>query len=1072
MNPIGNSNDESNLMSKYFIHSNQADNIQEQNNYINQMSNQNSQMNSSFESIMTSQTNLNNEIMNDLIGVEPPDKKIIKILRTFKKNIKLRNATIKKNFWKRDYINNNLINIKISNLFPIIQPSQGFCLCLYNYMNNKQFKELICKVESDIVINNSNNLYNIIEQYNMINQEENQMNNLLINPIAYFDNNKHRKELMKLISSIYPRLKSLKNELGKSKENYIFNYLVIKSKLINQKILIYGKLYSIFPNINFQLREIQKLSLSSKFKLNKLLISKRHTNIENEKGVLLTNGFITMSSEKRIITLTDDTNKKELQESQSLKQIIFGIWLSLKNEDVANYENLEILINKYRHFIYRKCLEFILASPKIETIYSPSPDQGIFLLIIFFKTSQCYFEVKIVPNEEEKFFRDENEINNNDNDILLEKFGNQWLIKTQKFDLRNNNGQYFFDFSGYMNKIKIDTADNFISRHLNKNNNNNNNNNINVDNMNNFAKSSRNNYINNAQYNMNTFPNSNMINNNYNQENQFMMTDINNINNNYDNTNNGFGYTSQGFKDSKGYNNNKINHNVFRTSKSQKKIMDNNSFKNKELFDPLTDIFDKNNSNNNSNNNIPNINNQKQNQMQNFSQSQSQTLYNSNNTTNIKGDNQNNEYNQNEYPQINKTNNNKNINMNDNNNNVLNNIGSNYGDIGEENWFNQSNFSKGLNFPYSNKPNANPQNMFGQIMMNNNINILNNINNNNNINNSNREELSQQSNTNYSQYTLGKKICSNNCSINNSNTDIINKENEIINNINNNLNNNSNKNIAQLNPKTSRESQNNNNFVQYNKYMTNYSTYNLNILKEEKSTQTDDINDDKEKLNQIQGLNNIIMEQSKSIQMLQNKVNNLEELLAKVNFLLKKKQKKEKEKENDILSNDNENDNNNENNDIGESIIKSESLKTSENNINNKNIFAFLSQKNSNINSTNNTNNININIKSTMNNEIAQKLNEETSSDNLYKIKNISNSNFVDSNNKLIMGKNRGILTNEESLDNELSSDLNVSDSRNSKELNKSNNVGDKTIEIPKIKYNSTLLNSNNDETENDISSN
>ena len=77
--------------------------------------------------------------------------------------------------------------------------------------------------------------------------------------------NKHRKELMKLISSIYPRLKSLKNELGKSKENYIFNYLVFKSKMINKKQIIYGKIYSIFPNINFQLREIQKLSLSSKF---------------------------------------------------------------------------------------------------------------------------------------------------------------------------------------------------------------------------------------------------------------------------------------------------------------------------------------------------------------------------------------------------------------------------------------------------------------------------------------------------------------------------------------------------------------------------------------------------------------------------------------------------------------------------------------------------------------------------------------------------------------------------------------------------------------------------------------
>ena len=71
-----------------------------------------------------------------------------------------------------------------------------------------------------------------------------------------------------------------------------------------------------------------------------------------------------------------------------------------------------------------------------------------------------------------------------------------------------------------------------------------------------------------------------------------------------------------------------------------------------------------------------------------------------------------------------------------------------------------------------------------------------------------------------------------------------------------------------------------------------------------------------------------------------------------------------------------------------------------------------------------------------------------------------------------MIGKNKGVFNNEESLDNEISSDLNISDSRNSKELNKSNNVGDKTIEIPKIKYNSTLLNSNNDETENDISSN
>ena len=73
-------------------------------------------------------------------------------------------------------------------------------------------------MDNEIIVNSdniNNNNFDIIEKYNMINQEENQMNNLLINPVSYLDNNKHRKELIKLISSIYPRLKSLKNELGK-----------------------------------------------------------------------------------------------------------------------------------------------------------------------------------------------------------------------------------------------------------------------------------------------------------------------------------------------------------------------------------------------------------------------------------------------------------------------------------------------------------------------------------------------------------------------------------------------------------------------------------------------------------------------------------------------------------------------------------------------------------------------------------------------------------------------------------------------------------------------------------------
>ena len=1213
-----NSNDDINIMAKYFVHSSKIQNESQNpndasdlNNLMNKdiINNQNinqnmnnfnanmNSMNTSFESTMTNQINLNNEIMNDLMGAgeDYQDKKLIKLIRTFKKNIKLRNATIKKNFWKRDYINNKLINIKISSLFPIIEPTQGFCLCIYNYMNNKQFKELICKVDSEIVINKiNNNINNLIEKYTVINQEENQLNNLLINPISYIDNNKHRKELIKLFMSIYYRIKSLKIELGKSKENYIFNYLVIKSKLINNnknsQPLIYGKLYSIFPNINFQLHEINKLSLSSKFKLNKLLISKKHINIQNEKGIQLTNGFITMSNEKRIITLTDDTNKKELQESQSLKQIIFGIWLSLKYEDATMYENIEILLNKHKHFIYRKCLEFVLASPKIETIFSPSPDEGIFLLIIFFKTSQCYFEVKIIPNEEDKCFKEDNNINANVNNEyseykILENFNNQWLIKTQKFDFINNNGQFYFNFQPYLNMNKFETVNDFINRHLKNNNkkqekninNNFNNNNMNINNINLLKNNFKgNNYYNNNYYNNNLGYNlsnnnnyennrqnnnlvnsirenlninnnyisnynykTNQINNNINNEMNNQYKNIINNNNNFANsTNSGFGVSSQGYKDSKGQK--ETSNKIYRTSHSQKKlenipIKDKNIKSNKEIFDPLTDIFEHNNMNNegisnsNSNNNIPYVNNK--------NSQQSQSLYSSSNN------NPKTSYNPNEYLKMGQINNNQQIynqendeNISDSkknfineNNKILNNIGSVYGDINDENWLNQSNFG-GLNIPAGNNQgniqdmninnlmnNPNKNNMFkGQIMMNNNINnninILNNIN--NNINNSNRErdENSQQSNTNYSQYTLGKKIYSNNCSNNDSNNAnknqdlnidisssnkklnqlIKNNSNEkntnMINNfeINDNLDENKGitpkmnsynniylkENIREqqtfnLSRKINFSNEKNNTFSNTNpNYYNNFNQFeyynqNINVSKVDKSTQT--INDEKATLNnnsQIQSLNIIINEQSQSIQALQNKVNNLEELLAKVNLLLKRKN--EKEKNNDLeISEDNENDNENVNNfsvnNKSNKSNKSESLKNSRNNskdnLNNKNNLSNLSNNNN-----------------KGNNNITNKINEDISNDNLYKIKNCSN--LVDSNNKLFVGGNKNILENEDSLDNDLSSDLNISDSKNSKELNKSNNIGDKTIEIPKIKYNSNLLNSNNDETENDISSN
>ena len=1184
-----NSNDDINIMAKYFVNSSQIQN--QSNNQIEKdnsnfsnlikkelMNNNNmnlnmntydsnnaksnlisSQMNSSFESTMTNPVNLNNEIMGDLMGGDYQDKKLTKLIRSFKKKIKLRNATIKKNFWKQEYITSKLINVKISSLFPMIEPTQGFCLCIYNYMNNKQFKELICKVENETITNKLNG--NLVEKYTVINQEENQLNNLLINPISYMDNNKHRKEMIKLISSIYYRVKSLKFELGKSKENYVFNYLVVKSKKMNNnQPYIYGKLYSIFPNINFHLHEINKLSLSSRFKLNKLLISKHHTNIQNEKGEKLTNGFITMSNEKRIITLTDDTNKKELQESQSLKQIIFGIWLSLKDEDVSNYGDVEELVNKHRHFIYRKCLEFVLASQKIETIFSPSPDEGIFLLILFFKTSQSYFEVKIIPNEEDKCFKDNCQENQ-----ILENFSNEWLIRTQKFDFINNNGQFLFNFQPYLNRNKVCTVNDFICEHLNnkkseKNIDNYNNiidnnkinfNNMNTSNMksdinnfNNSQKNLNNNYYNNSiGYNMNNNDNNQMNKNmiNINQNNNMIMNNnINNLNNiqylnnelnnQYNNINSKYNPNlSNGFNISKGYQesnyNKEISHRNYRISNAQTKAEiipndENKNINNKEIFDPLADIFEhnnneiNNNSNPSSNNNIPYI---KKNSCQ-----QSQSLYSTNNNPKTS-------YNPNEYLKMGQMNinqqqiynqefednHNNNINENENiknqiyeNNKILNNIGSVYGDINDENLL-SSNLgglslpvnNQGMNNKMMNIQNNNNQNqkMYGQIMMNN-------INN----NNSNRDEISQQSNTNCSQYTLGKKVYSCNHSQNDSNTG----------NNNQNINiNNSNQNLNQLNINNNNY-ENNNAYMQmtpsmnsYNKYSQemvreantfnisrknttsneniNYSKTNPNmynftstsnqyetmhnhgeipIQKEDKSTQT--IYDEKTNLyndSQKQSLNIIIREQTENMQKLQNKVNHLEELLAKVNLLLKRKNDNEKNNDSDIS---NDNDNENENDESFNNKSKSESLKNSGNNskeniiINKDNTSNLYMSNNNTNNNYNDANNIKGNINSNIN-----KINKnDISNDDLYRIKNVSN--FLDSNNKFFVMNNKNILSNEESEDNDLSSDLNVSDSKNCKDNNKSINVGDKTIEIPKIKFNSALLNSNNDDTENNISSN
>jgi hypothetical protein len=128
-----------------------------------------------------------------------------------------------------------------------------------------------------------------------------------------------------------------------------------------------------------------------------------------------------MSMEHRIVAL--------LANKESISQIIFGIWLNFPNEknikkNISD-ENLNNLILKYKEEIYEKCINFLLASEKINEINSASPDESVFILIVFFNGIPFNYEVKIYPNEMEKSKEGE--------------FSNEWILAKAEFFLEKNN---------------------------------------------------------------------------------------------------------------------------------------------------------------------------------------------------------------------------------------------------------------------------------------------------------------------------------------------------------------------------------------------------------------------------------------------------------------------------------------------------------------------------------------------------------------------------------------------------------------------------------------------------------
>ena len=234
------------------------------------------------------------------------------------------------------------------------------------------------------------------------------------------------------------------------------SYFIIKQNNSLQKHTLKCKAFTIFPNVNFKLKQIQNLQFSNTHLNNLLLSNQSNVNFNNPS---LKSGYLTMSKNHHLIALQDSTN-------QTFKQIIFGIWLNFKDEQTPLYQiDLDNLINKHKYEIYMKCFKFIQHSSHIDTIYSPSPDKSAFILVLFLQNIQCQYEVNLFPNEEHqlnqygcKWLIQLNEIeldcNENDNDVIINMMNNNHNSKSEVYTVNEfiNIKTHHNNYNNYVSK--------------------------------------------------------------------------------------------------------------------------------------------------------------------------------------------------------------------------------------------------------------------------------------------------------------------------------------------------------------------------------------------------------------------------------------------------------------------------------------------------------------------------------------------------------------------------------------------------------------------------------------------
>ena len=281
--------------------------------------------------------------------------------------------------------------------------------------------------------------------------------NLIMIPKLIINKNNKKNSFNELFEVAYNRLKKSENK------NYEFYHQIFYFYRKNKSNNLAAKIYTIFPNVNLEFRQIKNLSfsntnlnkylISSKYQLQEIVSDKVNNSNNSEDNYL--SGFFTMSQNHRLIALKDDIKETGgLNKSQSLKEIIFGIWINLKEEkpNSNNKSDLDILFNKNKLLIYKQCFRFVELSSNIETIYSPSPEENVFILVLFYKGVQCHYEVKLNFNLNSNL-----NIYNNKND-MKNLNSNSWFISKCKYELDEQAMKVPFDYD-----IKIEINNGNIS---------------------------------------------------------------------------------------------------------------------------------------------------------------------------------------------------------------------------------------------------------------------------------------------------------------------------------------------------------------------------------------------------------------------------------------------------------------------------------------------------------------------------------------------------------------------------------------------------------------------------------